>query len=117
MRCIFSQGCIPESQCLHGISSFYIGMPILIVRMGKILLFARGAYFHSGMLIFTVKMGTWMPIFTHRDAYFYVKIVIRDAYIWGCLYSLDTCPTMAVPVFVGTKKKKNYLACRRSRKL
>ena len=53
-----------ESQCLHGISSFYVGMPILIVRMGKILLFARGAYFHSGMLIFTVKMGTWMPIFT-----------------------------------------------------
>ena len=54
---------MPESQCLHGISSFYVGMPILIVRMGKILLFARGAYFHSGMLIFTVKMGTRMPIF------------------------------------------------------
>ena len=36
------------------------GMP----RMGKILLFVQGAYFHSGMPIFTVKMGTQMPIFT-----------------------------------------------------
>ena len=25
-----------KSQCLHGMPSFYIGMPILIVRMGKI---------------------------------------------------------------------------------
>ena len=53
-----------ESQCVHGIPSFYVGMSILIVRMGKILLFAGGAYFHSGMPIFTVKIGTWMPIFT-----------------------------------------------------
>ena len=53
-----------ESQWLHGISSFYVGTPILIVRMGKILLFTRGAYFHSGMPIFAVKMGTRMPIFT-----------------------------------------------------
>ena len=61
-----------KSQCLHGMPSFYVGMPMLIVRMGKILLFAQGAYFHSRMLIFTVKMdtyihvnvGTGMPIFT-----------------------------------------------------
>ena len=43
---------------------FYVGMPTLIVRMGKILLFAWGAYFHSGIPIFTVKMGTRIPILT-----------------------------------------------------
>ena len=37
---------------------FYVGMPILTVRLDKILLFACGAHFHSGMPIFTVKMGT-----------------------------------------------------------
>ena len=51
-------------KCLHEMPSFYVGMPVLIFKMGKILLFARGAYFHSGMPIFTVKMGTRMPIFT-----------------------------------------------------
>ena len=42
---------------------FYVGMSTLINR-GKISLFARDAYFHSGMPIFTVKLGTRMPIFT-----------------------------------------------------
>ena len=36
----------------------------LIVITGKISLFALDAYFHSGMPIFTVKMGIRMPIFT-----------------------------------------------------
>ena len=35
----------------------------IIVKMGKILLFGWGAYFHSGMAIFTVKIGNGMPIF------------------------------------------------------
>ena len=35
-----------ESQCLHGIPSFYVGMPILIFRMGKI-------YCLHGVPIFT----------------------------------------------------------------
>ena len=50
----------------------YIGMPTLIVEIGKILLFAWGAYFHSRMLIFTVKMGTRMPIFTSIYIYIYI---------------------------------------------
>ena len=83
-----------ESQCLHGISSFYVGMPILIVRMGKILICLHGVpIFTAGCPYLLWK---WAPgclysrKYRHRDAYFYVKIVIRDAYIWGCLYSLDT---------------------------
>ena len=70
---------------------FYVGMPTLIVRMGKILLFAWGAYFHSGMPIFTVKMrcenghpdpyihvniGLGMPIFTSSGV-----PIFGDAYI------------------------------------
>ena len=43
---------------------FYVGMSTLIAKTGKISLFACDAYFHSGMPIFTVKIGTWMPIFT-----------------------------------------------------
>ena len=57
----------------------------------KISMFAWSAYFHRGMPTFTVKtvkMDTRMP--RHQDAYSYVKIGIWDAYIWGCLYSLDT---------------------------
>ena len=62
---------------------FHVGMSTLIVITGKISLFALDAYFHSGMPIFTVKIGI-------RDAYFYVKLGIRDAYFWGCLFSLNT---------------------------
>ena len=51
---------------------FHVGMSTLIVITGKISLFALDAYFHSGMPIFTVKIG------------------IRDAYFWGCLFSLNT---------------------------
>ena len=43
---------------------FYVGMSTLIVKTRKISLFAWDAYFHSGMPIFTVKLGTRMPIFT-----------------------------------------------------
>ena len=49
---------------------FYVGMPTLIVRMGKTLLFAWGAYFQSGMPIFTVKMAT------RPDAYIHVNMGI-----------------------------------------
>ena len=66
MHEMLSQGYLSTAKIsgLHGMPSFYVGMPILTVRMGKILLFTRGAYFHSGMPIFTVKMGTRMPTFT-----------------------------------------------------
>ena len=84
-----------ESQCLHEMPSLYVGMPILIVRMGKI-----NVYCLHGVPIFTAgcpySLWKWAPgclysrKYRHRDAYFYVKIVIWDAYIWGCLYSLDT---------------------------
>ena len=43
---------------------FHIGMSTLIVNTGKISHFAWDAYYHSGMPIFTVKMGIRMPIFT-----------------------------------------------------
>ena len=43
---------------------FYIGTPILIVKIGKISLFPWGDFSHRRMLIFTVKTGTRMPIFT-----------------------------------------------------
>ena len=72
---------------------FYIGMPILIVSLF--------AYFLSGMPIFTVKVRTMIPIYSHkfryRDAYFYVKIGIRgmrisgDAYIHLTLVLIATC--------------------------
>ena len=41
---------------------FYIGTPILI-EMAKISLFAWDAYFHNRMPIFTVEIGTLIPIF------------------------------------------------------
>ena len=34
--------------------------------------------------------------YRHRGAYFYVKLGIRDAYFWGCLYSLDTGKKLAL---------------------
>ena len=72
---------------------FYVGMSTLIVKTGRISLFAWDAYFHSGMPIFTVKLGTRVPIYLrkywHRGGYFFVKFGIRDAYFWGCLFSLD----------------------------
>ena len=52
--------------CLHGILYFYIVTRYsysLLNKTGKIL-FAWGAYFHSEIPIFTVKMDTRMPLFT-----------------------------------------------------
>ena len=56
--------------CLHGVPIFTAGCPYLLWKWAPGCLYSRK--------------------YRHRDAYFYVKIVIWDAYIWGCLYSLDT---------------------------
>ena len=54
--------------------------------------FVWGAYFHSGMPTFTVKPGCqYLRKYRHPDAYIHVNTPgTRDAYFWGCLYSLDT---------------------------
>ena len=57
-------------QCLHGVPIFTAGCPYLLWKWTPGCLYSRK--------------------YRHRDAYFHVKIGIRDAYIWGCLYLLDT---------------------------
>ena len=61
------QGCPLSGVPLYNFSHF-IFVATVIVYMPEcfVIYFARprGAYFHSGMPIFAVKMGTRMPIFT-----------------------------------------------------
>ena len=69
----------------------FTGIP---VPTGKLSLFAY--YLWLKWANFNVRMGCQFSqrdahIYCenwHPDAYFYAKIVIRDAYIWGCQYSL-----------------------------
>ena len=53
----------------------------------------RDAYLHNGTPIFTANVASGCPNsrkYGHGGAHIYVKIGIRDAHIWGCLFSLDT---------------------------
>ena len=60
---------------------FYIRMSTLIVKTGKISLFARDAYFHSG----TVNIGIGVPIF--GGAYFHLTPVSGPCGVTTCLSS------------------------------
>ena len=63
-----------KSQCLHGMPSFYVGMPILIVRMGKFIVCTGCLFSQRDAHIYCenghphayihVDIGIGMPIFT-----------------------------------------------------
>ena len=66
---------------------FHVGMSTLIVITGKISLFALDAYFHSGMPIFTVKIG--IPYCKNRHP---GCLFLREIGHPGCLF-------LGVPTF------------------
>ena len=80
---IFSYGYLAKTHCLHGMPTFTLGTPILIVSA------CMGCPFSQQDAHVYCENGH--PECKHREAlYFHVKIGFRDACIWGCLYLLDT---------------------------
>jgi len=52
---------------------FHVGMSTLIVKMGKISLFAWDAYFHRLDAHIYRENGLYLREYRHRGAYFYYK--------------------------------------------
>ena len=72
--------------------SFYVGMPILIVRMEK----------------FIVCTGC---LFSHWDAHIYCENGYPHAYIWRCLYSLDTGDPFHAPSRICVERGEKGYPC------
>ena len=77
-------GCLEWAKfyCLHGVPIFTAGCPYLLF------------YCENGHPDAYIHVNTDIG---KTYAYFYVKIVIQDVNIWGCLYSLDTCQNLLGP--------------------